>query len=90
MRKGLCELRKARGLTQVEAAEKLQVDQTTVSKWENGEALPRADMLFRIAGLYGIKVDNIKLVRAVKVKQHTEERYDQSSFKGFLEEIWDE
>ena len=68
MRKGLCELRKACGLTQMEVADRLQVDQTTVSKWENGEALPRADMLFCIARVYGVKVDDIALTRASRMK----------------------
>ena len=68
MRKGLSELRKNSGMTQAEVAVKLKVDQTTISKWENGEALPRADMLFMIAGLYGVKVDNIKLIRTIKAK----------------------
>jgi transcriptional regulator with XRE-family HTH domain len=61
MRKGLIELRKSCGLTQIEVAERLRVDQTTVSKWENGGALPRADMLFLIAELYGVAVDDIAL-----------------------------
>ena len=68
MRKGLSELRKACGLTQTEVAERLQVDQTTVSKWENGEALPRADKLFLIAQVYGIKIDEIRLSRAEKTE----------------------
>ena len=63
MRKTLRNLRKACGLTQKNVAKRLQVDQTTVSKWENGEALPRVDMLFKIAQLYGVKVDDIYLRR---------------------------
>ena len=90
MRKGLSELRKSNGMTQVEVAEKLNVDQTTVSKWENGEALPRADMLFKIAGLYGAKVDNIKLIRTVKAKRHNKERDEQRNCKQSLEGIWDQ
>jgi transcriptional regulator with XRE-family HTH domain len=63
MKEGLSELRKLRGFTQIDVAQRLGVDQTTVSKWENGEALPRADKLFDIADLYGVKVDDIYLAR---------------------------
>jgi putative transcriptional regulator len=68
MRKELRELRNKSGLTQMEVAERLRVDQTTVSKWENGEALPRTEMLFLIASLFGVKVDEIKLKRVSKTK----------------------
>jgi transcriptional regulator with XRE-family HTH domain len=71
MRKGLGELRKACGLYQTDVAERLNVDQTTISKWENGEALPRADKLFLIAEVYGVKVDDIDLTKASKTRNQT-------------------
>lgn len=77
MRKGLSELRKACGLTQNEVAERLRVDQTTVSKWENGGALPRADMLFLIARLYGVKIDDIALCLADRSKDRFSAIYGQ-------------
>lgn len=90
MRKSLSELRKTSGLTQIEVAKKLKVDQTTVSKWENGEALPRVEMLFMIARLYGVKVDNIKLIRAIKAKPLKKERNEQTNIKESFEGIWDQ
>jgi transcriptional regulator with XRE-family HTH domain len=38
-------LRKKKGWTQVELAEKLQVSDKAVSKWEVGETLPEVTML---------------------------------------------
>lgn len=45
----LTRIRKARGLTQEALAVKLHVVRQTVSKWENGTAVPDADMLIRLA-----------------------------------------
>ena len=42
-------LRKARGLSQQELAEKCNVVRQTVSKWENGLSVPDSDMLIYIS-----------------------------------------
>ena len=42
-------LRKAKGLSQEELAEKLHVVRQTVSKWEKGISVPDADLLIRLA-----------------------------------------
>ena len=42
-------LRKEKGISQEELAEKLNVVRQTVSKWENGLSVPDAEMLIRIA-----------------------------------------
>ena len=39
----------------------MPVDQTTVSKWETGESLPRVETLLDIAKFYDIKLDLIEL-----------------------------
>ena len=51
------ELRKEKGLSQIGLAKILDVDQTTVSKWEKGKALPDARMLLRLSELYDVSVD---------------------------------
>jgi putative transcriptional regulator len=80
MKKGFSELRKMCGFTQIDVAQRLGVDQTTVSKWENGEALPRADKLFEIASLYGVKVDDIFLARGNVNKDKTS--YGKQKYSG--------
>lgn len=42
-------LRKARGLSQEELAERIHVVRQTVSKWEKGLSVPDADLLIRLA-----------------------------------------
>ena len=52
-------LRKARGLTQAELGERLNVSFQAVSKWERAEALPDIGLLVDLAGILGTSVDNI-------------------------------
>lgn len=50
-------LRKSRKLTQGELAEKINYSDKTISKWENGDALPDIETLFLIAEFYGLTID---------------------------------
>ena len=53
------EKRISASLTQNEAALQLGVGRTTISMWETGESLPRADLLPKIASLYACTVDEL-------------------------------
>ena len=55
----LYELRKKRGLSQEELAEKLGVSRQAVSKWERSEASPDTDNLIALAKLYGLSLDEL-------------------------------
>lgn len=50
-------LRKDRGYTQAELAEKLHISDKTVSKWENGLGYPDIEQLPAIANLFGVTTD---------------------------------
>ena len=50
-------LRKQRGLTQEELAERLFVSRTAVSKWESGRGYPSIDSLKAISGFFGVTID---------------------------------
>lgn len=50
-------LRKEKGLTQLQAAEKLNVSRQAISKWESGSAVPSIDNLKYLGELYGVPVD---------------------------------
>ena len=52
-------LRKSRGFTQLEVAEKLNYSDKSVSKWEHGETLPDIEVLKKISDLYGVSIDYI-------------------------------
>lgn len=47
------------GIPQKKAAEKLKVSNKTLSNWENGKALPKADKIVLICNLYQIDYNDI-------------------------------
>ena len=52
--KYLQELRKEKGLTQEQLADKMGVDRRTVSRWETGNNLPDLDILIELSDLYEV------------------------------------
>lgn len=59
LNENLSKVRKERGLTQEALAVKLNVVRQTISKWENGTAVPDADTLCRIAEALDVSVANL-------------------------------
>ena len=55
--KGNAEARKKANIRQTELAEKMQVNQSTISMWESGAASPKADRLPKLAGILGCTID---------------------------------
>ena len=55
----IAELRKKAGMTQLKLSEFLNVDRSTVAKWESGEAKPTADKLPKIAKILNCKIDDL-------------------------------
>lgn len=51
--------RKSANLTQQEAAQLLNVDQTAISQWETGLTMPRTDKLPDIAKIYRCTIDDL-------------------------------
>lgn len=46
-------------ITQNEIARLLEIDRSTVTKWESGESLPRADKLPELAKILNCTVDDL-------------------------------
>ncbi|MDE7329575.1 MAG: helix-turn-helix domain-containing protein [Clostridia bacterium] len=55
----IAKLRKERGLTQEELAEKLGVTRQSVSRWESDAAFPETDKLITMSNIFGCSVDYI-------------------------------
>lgn len=53
------QLRENANLTQQQLSENLNVDRSTVAKWETGEAMPRADKLPELAKIFGCSIDDL-------------------------------
>lgn len=60
-------LRKAKGLTQRELAEKLNVSDKAVSRWEREESLPDLSLIPAIAEIFGVTAD--ELLRGERMKE---------------------
>ncbi len=52
-------LRTARGMSQLELAEALEVSRQSISKWETGAAVPELDKLVRLSDVFGITLDEL-------------------------------
>ena len=57
--KFLQELRKEKGLTQEQLAEKMNVARRTVSRWETGSNMPDLDILIELADYYEVDLREI-------------------------------
>ena len=57
--KFLFKLRKEKGLTQAELAEKLGVTDRSVSNWENGKCMPDLSLFIPISKEFGITVNDL-------------------------------
>ena len=55
-------------LSQKAAAQKLNISNTTLGKWEKGESFPTADKIPEICELYGVHYDNINFLPSRSLK----------------------
>ena len=69
----LYELRKQKGLSQEELANRLNVSRQTVSKWEVGESSPDMEKLVAISELFDISLDELVLDKTVKKEESSEQ-----------------
>ena len=65
----LQKLRKAKGLSQDEVAQKLYLSRQSVSKWENGQAEPGVENLKKLSRLYGVTVDALIGVEELQTEE---------------------
>ena len=75
----LVSLRKQKGITQMELAEKLNVSRQAISRWEVGSAVPTTDNLKVLSELYGVSIDYLLNDAAENVSKQNEVKQDQSS-----------
>lgn len=52
-------LREAAQFTQIELARKIGVGQSTIAMWETERSFPRAELLPKIASIFGCTVDEL-------------------------------
>ena len=77
----LQELRKNKGLTQEELAQKLYVSRTAISKWESGRGYPNIESLKSIASFFQISLDELLSSDAVLTIAEEEQKQRQNAFQ---------
>ena len=82
-------LRKSKGLTQDELAEKLFVSRTAISKWESGRGYPSIDSLITIADFFSVTVDELlsskEIINIAKEEQNIKEKHLKDLVFGLLD-----
>lgn len=72
-------LRVEKGLTQAEVAQKLSVTSAAVSKWENGSAKPRYEVLLQLAEIFKVSTEELVRGEHIDELQSEEEIMPQSN-----------
>ena len=70
--KFIAQRRKAQGLTQMQLAEKMNVTDRAVSKWETGRSLPDSSIMLDLCGVLGISVNDLLTGEVVTMKDYNE------------------
>ncbi len=78
--KFIAECRKNTGLTQMQLAEKLNITDRAVSKWETGRAMPDTSIMLELCGILNISVNEL-----LCGEKHTMENNEQKNEQLLLE-----
>lgn len=71
--KFIAECRKKQGITQMQLAEKLNITDRAVSKWENGRSLPDSSIMLELCSLLGITVNDLLSGEVVSLIDYNKE-----------------
>ena len=69
----IAERRKNKGYTQMQLAEKLDITDRAVSKWENGKAMPDTAIMLDLCGALGITVNDLLCGEVVSMENYNKE-----------------
>jgi len=78
--KFIAECRKKQNLTQAQLAEKLNITDRAISKWETGKAMPDSDIMLDLCDVLGIKVNELLCGEAIKI-EHKDEQLNELIFQ---------
>ena len=77
-------LRKRNGYYQEQLADKIGIARQTVSKWENGQAIPDLNGLIALSEVYGVFIDRIVKEDSCHVQLHNHKDVDMNKAISFL------
>lgn len=70
--KFIAECRKKQNLTQMQLAEKLNITDRAISKWENGKAMPDSSIMLKLCELLKISVNELLSGDIIEMKDYNE------------------
>lgn len=82
-------LRRQRGWTQEELAQRLYVSRTAVSKWESGRGIPGIDSLKAISQVFGVSIDSLLSGEELLTLAETDRRRDAARLRRLLYGVLD-
>ncbi len=71
--KFIAECRKKKNLTQAQLAEKLNITDRAISKWETGKAMPDSDIMLDLCYILGINVNELLCGETIDMEQKDEQ-----------------
>ena len=71
--KFIAECRKKKNLTQAQLAEKLNITDRAISKWETGKAMPDSDIMLDLCYILGINVNELLCGEMIDIEQKDEQ-----------------
>ena len=74
--KFIAECRKKKNLTQAQLAEKLDITDRAISKWETGKAMPDSDIMLDLCDILGINVNELLCGEMIDIEQTHEQVND--------------
>ena len=78
--KFIAECRKKQNLTQAQLAEKLDITDRAISKWETGKAMPDFDIMLDLCDILGIKVNELLCGEMIEI-EHKDEQLNELIFQ---------
>ena len=78
--KFIAECRKKQNLTQAQLAEKLDITDRAISKWETGKAMPDSDIMLDLCDILGIKVNELLCGEMIET-EHKDEQLNELIFQ---------
>ena len=83
----LYELRKQKGFSQEELANRLNVSRQTISKWEVGESTPDMEKLVAISDLFEISLDELVLNKVPEKAEPSEQVVKSELYSDIKENV---
>lgn len=78
--KFIAECRKSKNLTQMQLAEKLNITDRAVSKWETGKGMPDSSIMLELCNELGISVNELLCGEKIKM-----DNYNEKAEENFIE-----